>query len=127
LDNQRIYSTASSSEKPNDLERYIYLEQLADDNQTLFYSVLSADPARFLPIVYDPTVGEACLKFGHVYRKPNGLCLSIDQRRKSIVTSAGWIEGFRGIGEHESHNRCAYPKTYFHAKIRHLGSGVPGR
>ena len=78
--------------KPNDLERYIYLEQLSDDNQTLFFRVLSEDPARFLPIVYDPTVGEACLEFGHIYRKPNGLYLSIDQRGKAKDVLANWPE-----------------------------------
>jgi malic enzyme len=50
--------------KPTDLERYIYLIGLLDTDETLFYRVLMSDPVRFLPIVYDPTVGEACLKFG---------------------------------------------------------------
>ena len=78
------------SKKPNDLEQYIYLAQLSDDNQTLFYAVLATDPARFLKIVYDPTVGEACLEFGHIYRKPNGLYVSIDQRGKVKDVLANW-------------------------------------
>ncbi len=78
------------SKKPNDLEQYIYLAQLADDNQTLFYAVLATDPARFLKIVYDPTVGTACLEFGHIYRKPNGLYVSIDQRGKVKQVLANW-------------------------------------
>ncbi len=78
------------SKKPNDLEQYIYLAQLADDNQTLFYAVLASDPARFLKIVYDPTVGAACLAFGHIYRKPNGLYVSIDQRGKVKQVLANW-------------------------------------
>ena len=41
-----------------------------------------SDPARFLPIVYDPTIGEACLKFGHIYRQPRGMYLSITRRGK---------------------------------------------
>jgi len=56
--------------KPTDLERYIYLIGLVDTDETLFYKVVMSDPARFLPILYDPTVGEACLKFGHIYRPP---------------------------------------------------------
>src|SRR5215475_1973678 len=78
------------SKKPNDLEKYIYLAQLFDDNKTLFFAVIASDPARFLPIVYDPTVGAACLEFGHIYRKPNGLYLSIDQRGKVKEVLANW-------------------------------------
>ena len=76
--------------KPTDLERYIYLAQLSDDNQTLFFKVVSTDPSRFLPIVYDPTVADACLKFGHIYRKPNGIYLTIEQRGKVKDVLADW-------------------------------------
>jgi malate dehydrogenase (oxaloacetate-decarboxylating)(NADP+) len=69
--------------KPTDLERYIYLIDLLDRNETLFYRVLMSDPARFLPIVYDPTVGEACLKFGHIFRRARGMYVSI--RRKGHI------------------------------------------
>ena len=54
------------AQKPTDLERYIYLINLLDHDETLFYRTVMSDPARFLPIVYDPTIGEACLKFGHI-------------------------------------------------------------
>ncbi|APR76012.1 NAD-dependent malic enzyme [Minicystis rosea] len=59
--------------KPNDLERYIYLIGLADRNETLFYRTVMSDPARFVPILYDPTVAEACLVFGHIYRRASGM------------------------------------------------------
>ncbi len=86
------------SKKPNDLEQYIYLAQLAEDNQTLFYAVLSSDPARFLKIVYDPTVGQACLEFGHIYRRPNGMYLSLDQRGKVKDVLKNWpVEDVRFI------------------------------
>jgi malate dehydrogenase (oxaloacetate-decarboxylating)(NADP+) len=78
------------SKKPNDLEQYIYLSQLFDDNETLFFALLASDPAHFLPIVYDPTVGAACLEFGHIYRKPNGLYLSIDQRGRVKEVLSNW-------------------------------------
>src|SRR5271169_2649361 len=71
------------SQKPNDLEKYIYLSQLQDNDETLFFCVLMSDPAQFLPLVYTPTVGEACLEFGHIIRRPRGLYLSI--RRKGRV------------------------------------------
>ena len=90
LDTQVKRCLMQLSKKPNDLERYIYLSQLADDNQTLFFKVLSTDPVRFLPIVYDPTVGTACLEFGHIYRKPNGIYLSIEQRGKVKEVLSHW-------------------------------------
>ena len=68
--------------KNTDLERYIYLVNLLDHNETLFYRTVMSDPARFLPIVYDPTIGEACLKFGHIYRDTRGMYLSINTPRQ---------------------------------------------
>ena len=49
--------------KLNNIDRYIYLMNLLDHNETLFYKTLMSNPAYFLPIIYAPTIGEACLKF----------------------------------------------------------------
>ena len=76
--------------KNTDLERYIYLVNLLDHNETLFYRTVMSDPARFLPIVYDPTIGEACLKFGHIYRQPRGMYLSITRRGKVKEVLDNW-------------------------------------
>jgi malate dehydrogenase (oxaloacetate-decarboxylating)(NADP+) len=78
--------------KTSDIERYVYLIGLADRNETLFYRVLMADPARFLPIVYDPTVGEACLKFGHIYRRPRGLYVSMKRKGHVRDVLRNWPE-----------------------------------
>jgi malate dehydrogenase (oxaloacetate-decarboxylating)(NADP+) len=78
------------SKKDTDLERYIYLNNLLDHNETLFYRTVMSDPARFLPIVYDPTIGEACLKFGHIYRQPRGMYLSITRRGKVKEILKNW-------------------------------------
>jgi malate dehydrogenase (oxaloacetate-decarboxylating)(NADP+) len=78
------------AQKPTDLERYIYLMNLLDHNETLFYRTVMSDPARFLPIVYDPTIGEACLKFGHIYRQPRGMYLSITRRGKVRDVLKNW-------------------------------------
>jgi malate dehydrogenase (oxaloacetate-decarboxylating)(NADP+) len=78
--------------KSSDIERYLYLVGLLDRNETLFYRVLMSDPARFLPIVYDPTVGEACLKFGHIYRRPRGLYLSMKRKGHVRDVLRNWPE-----------------------------------
>jgi malate dehydrogenase (oxaloacetate-decarboxylating)(NADP+) len=80
------------AQKPTDLERYIYLMNLLDHNEALFYRTLMSDPARFLPIVYDPTIGEACLKFGHIYRQARGMYLSITRRGKVKEILKNWPE-----------------------------------
>jgi malate dehydrogenase (oxaloacetate-decarboxylating)(NADP+) len=78
--------------KTTDLDRYIYLVSLLDHNETLFYRTVMSDPARFLPIVYDPTIGEACLKFGHIYRQPRGMYLSITRRGRVTDVLKNWPE-----------------------------------
>ncbi len=76
--------------KTTDLDRYIYLVNLLDHNETLFYRTVMSDPARFLPIIYDPTIGEVCLKFGHIYRQTRGMYLSITRRGKVKEILQNW-------------------------------------
>src|SRR5262250_2621226 len=76
--------------KSTDLDRYIYLVNLLDHNEALFYRTVMSDPARFLPIVYDPTIGEACLKFGHIYRQTRGMYLSMTRRGKVKDALKNW-------------------------------------
>ena len=53
----------------DDLQKYLVLSDLQARNETLFYALLMADPATYMPLVYTPTVGEACQKFGHIFRQ----------------------------------------------------------
>src|SRR5215469_13862734 len=76
--------------KTTDLDRYIYLASLLDNDETLFYRTLMSDPARFLPIVYDPTIAEACLKFGHIYRRTRGLYLSVTRKEHVKDVLRNW-------------------------------------
>src|SRR6266436_167986 len=76
--------------KQNDLERYIYLIGLCDRNETLFYKLLMSDPMRFLPIVYDPTVAEACVKFGYIYRRSRGMYVSIRHKGRVAEVLRNW-------------------------------------
>jgi malate dehydrogenase (oxaloacetate-decarboxylating)(NADP+) len=92
LDTQMRRALQQIGHKPTDLERYIYLIGLLENNETLFYKVAMSDPARFLPILYDPTVGEACLKFGHIFRRPRGMYLSLKHKGKMRDVLRNWPE-----------------------------------
>jgi len=78
--------------KDSDLERYIYLIALSDQNETLFYRTVMADPARFIPILYDPTVADACLAFGHIYRRPRGMYITREMKGRMAQVLRNWPE-----------------------------------
>jgi len=76
--------------KPNDLERYIYLIGLSDRNETLFFRAVMSDPARFIPILYDPTVADACLAFGHIYRRARGMYITREMKGRMVEVLRNW-------------------------------------
>jgi len=95
------------------ISKYIYLSQLQDINETLYFKTIMSEPAKYLPLVYTPTVGEACEKFGHIARRPKGLFISINQKgriktilknwpvkdiRFTVVTDGGRILGLGDLG-----------------------------
>lgn len=106
---QRSYETFKS--KATDIEKYIYLRDLQDSNETLFASLLVEHVTELMPIVYTPVVGEGCQRFSHAYRRPRGLFIAyphkdrIDEilanpsfdRIKAIVVSDG--ERILGLGD----------------------------
>jgi malate dehydrogenase (oxaloacetate-decarboxylating) len=65
-----------------DFERYSYLRDLQDTNETLFYALLVSNIEEMLPLVYTPTVGEGCQRFSEIWRKPRGLFLSYPNRKR---------------------------------------------
>ncbi|STX39070.1 NAD-dependent malic enzyme [Legionella feeleii] len=108
---QRARSYAAFKNKNSDLEKYIYLRDLQDSNETLYYSLLNEHITEMMPIVYTPIVGDACINFSHIYRRPRGIFIAypdrdrIDQilanprfdKVKAIVVSDG--ERILGLGD----------------------------
>ena len=95
------------------INKYIYLANLLETNETLFFNLIMNNPAKFLPLVYTPTVGEACEKLGHITRRVRGLFISINQKdyikeilrnwpeediRFTVVTDGGRILGLGDLG-----------------------------
>jgi malate dehydrogenase (oxaloacetate-decarboxylating) len=74
---RRVYQQLQRQD--SDLAKNIHLEQLHDRNETLYYRVLTDHLAELLPVVYDPTIGDAIERYSHEYRRPRGIFLSIDR------------------------------------------------
>jgi len=74
---RRVY--AQYRRQPSDLARNVYLGNLRDRNEVLFYRLLTEHIEEMLPIVYTPTVGEAIERFSHEYRRPRGVYLSVNE------------------------------------------------
>ncbi|GGM15352.1 putative NAD-dependent malic enzyme 3 [Streptomyces fumigatiscleroticus] len=79
LDQQARRAYEQLSAQPGDLARNVYLEQLHDRNEVLYHRLLTDHLSELLPVVYDPTVGEAIKRYSHEYRRPRGVYLSIDR------------------------------------------------
>jgi malate dehydrogenase (oxaloacetate-decarboxylating) len=91
LDQQANRAYRQLLDQGSDLAKNVYLEQLHDRNETLYYKLLVDHLAELLPIVYDPTVGEAIENYSHEYRRPRGIYLSID-RPDDIAKAFGSLE-----------------------------------
>ncbi|ALL70327.1 NAD-dependent malic enzyme (plasmid) [Paraburkholderia caribensis MBA4] len=76
----------------NDLQKYLLLSDLQARNETLYFATIMSDPATFMPIVYTPTVGEACQKFDHIFRASRGLYLPISARGRVRELLDNWPE-----------------------------------
>ncbi|KAJ3565930.1 hypothetical protein NP233_g7327 [Leucocoprinus birnbaumii] len=100
--------------KDKSIEKYIYLSALKEQDPNMFYKLCLENMSEFTPIIYTPTVGDACLQYSHIYRRPEGLFISIkdkgkirevisnwpriDEARISVVTDGSRILGLGDLG-----------------------------
>jgi malate dehydrogenase (oxaloacetate-decarboxylating) len=84
---RRAYENIAA--KPDAIEKYIALTALQDRNETLFYHLLLGHLEEFLPIIYTPTVGLACQRYSHIYRRARGIWICPDHRGRIEQVLAG--------------------------------------
>ena len=75
---------------PDDLQKYIVLNALHDRNEALFFRVVCDNIDEIQPLIYTPTVGLACQRFGHIFQRPRGLFISVNDRGRIAELMANW-------------------------------------
>lgn len=85
---QRALAQFRSKDKP--IEKYIYLSGLKNDDPSLFYKLCLENMSEITPIIYTPTVGDACIQFSNIYRRPEGMYVSIKDKGKIKQVINNW-------------------------------------
>ncbi|MDH3288938.1 MAG: NAD-dependent malic enzyme [Betaproteobacteria bacterium] len=75
---------------PNDLEKFVALNALHDRNEALFFRVICDNIDEMQPLIYTPTVGLACQRFGHIYQRPRGMFISVRDRGRVAKVLENW-------------------------------------
>jgi malate dehydrogenase (oxaloacetate-decarboxylating)(NADP+) len=89
-DEQLVRVLENIRKKPTTLEKYIYLVGLQDRNSTLFYRTIIDNLEEMMPLIYTPTVGQACQEYGHILRRPRGIYISIHDKGRIAEILRNW-------------------------------------
>lgn len=89
-DEQVVRVLENIRRKNNDLEKYIFLVSLQERNETLFYRVVSDHLEEMMPIIYTPTVGQACVEYGHIFRRPRGMFITAQDKGRIAGLLRNW-------------------------------------
>ncbi|MDP1559044.1 MAG: NAD-dependent malic enzyme [Nitrosomonas sp.] len=92
INKQKMRVLGSMRCKNSDIEKYIFLSALLERNQRLFYRTMIDHIEEIMPLVYTPTVGEACKEFAHIFRKPQGLYITPEDRGNIVSLFGNWPE-----------------------------------
>ena len=89
-DEQMVRILENARKKTTPLEKYIYMVSLQDRNATLFYRAVIDNLDEMMPIIYTPTVGQACQQYGHILRRPRGLYISAQDKGRIADVLRNW-------------------------------------
>ena len=92
LENQIERVLANLRRKHFDIERYIFLNALQDRNETLFYRTLIDNIEEVMPLIYTPTVGQACREFAHIFRRARGFYVTPEDKGQIREMLDNWPE-----------------------------------
>ena len=92
LEGQKARVLENMRRKSCDIERYIFLTALQDRNETLFYRTLIDQIEEIMPLIYTPTVGQACREFAHIFRRPRGFYITPDDKGNIREMLDNWPE-----------------------------------
>src|SRR5262249_19264867 len=106
----------------DDLQKYLVLSDLQERNETLYYAILMSDPAAYMPLVYTPTVGDACQRFAHIFRQARGMYFA-RHRARPARGPALQLAG-KGRTLHRRHRWRAHSRSRRSRRRRH---GYPDR
>jgi len=120
LEEQEKRSMAAVRRKPDALEKYIYLTNLQNRNEVLFYRLVIDHIEEMVPLIYTPTVGQACLEYGAIYRRPRGLFITLRERGRIADVLRLWPRhGIRLIVVTDGERILGL------GDLRALGMGIP--